>query len=352
MILKQRKNAFVQLGKILGQFRNDQPWPGFKAGLSEQEFNDFNDLIKRVKNENGWFTEDQLRFAVGAWSDALKSDKIDQWLAGYNFESDRDKSIAVIMAGNIPLVGFHDFLSVIIAGYRFQGKLSSDDRRLLPTIADMLIKIEPEMEDRILFKDRQLKDFDAVIATGSNNTSRYFESYFGQYPNIIRKNRTSVAVLDDSESEMELEELAEDIFRYFGLGCRNVSKLYVPQGYDLNKVINALYPYKEIINHNKYANNYDYIKAIYLMNQEPDLLENGFLIFKKDTSLHSPLGTIFYEEYMDESAVYDSLSDQTEQIQCVVSKKHIPFGKAQRPELWDYADNVNTLDFLAGLKGA
>ncbi len=253
------------------------------------------------------------------------------------------------MAGNIPLVGFHDFLSVLISGHKVLVKQSSNDKQLLPVIAGFLMNIAPEFENRIRFTEERLTDFDAVIATGSNNTAGYFEYYFKGKPNIIRKNRNSVAILTGKESKEELEALGEDVFRYFGLGCRNVSKLYVPKEYDFESFFKAMYPWHTLLNSAKYANNYDYNKAVYLMS-EFKLLENGFLILKEDESFGSPIATLFYEEYEDKKELQEKLEQNKENLQCVVgTKADVDFGQTQHPKLWDYADGVDTLKFLEKL---
>jgi hypothetical protein len=224
----------------------------------------------------------------------------------------------------------------------------------LPLIAKYLEYAEPEFKGRIHFTEERMTGFDAVIATGSNNTARYFDYYFGKYPSIIRRNRNSVAVLTDQETEEDLKKLGEDIFRYFGLGCRSVSKLFVPRGYDFDKFFNAIYQYKEVIYYDKYVNNYDYNKAVYLMSQY-QLLENGFLMLKEDQSYASPIATVFYEYYDDKDVLQRRLEADKELIQCVVGSsdqiKMVGFGETQNPQLWDYADDVDTLDFLQGLKG-
>jgi hypothetical protein len=253
------------------------------------------------------------------------------------------------MAGNIPLVGFHDFISVLISGNKILVKQSSNDQKLLPIIAEYLVQLEPGFASKIEFTPDRLINFDAVIATGSNNTARYFEYYFKDKPSIIRKNRNSVAVLTGNESESELKLLSEDIFRYFGLGCRNVSKLYVPKDYNFDPFFKAILPWADLMKHAKYANNYDYNKAVYLMS-EFKLLENGFLMLKGDNSFGSPIATLFYEVYEDLENLKKTLEANKENLQCIVSnnvlQSEIEFGQTQHPRLWDYADNVNTLDFL------
>ncbi|CDF79157.1 acyl-CoA reductase [Formosa agariphila KMM 3901] len=253
------------------------------------------------------------------------------------------------MAGNIPLVGFHDFISVLMSGHDVVVKQSSNDKHLLPYLAKYLEYVEPEFKSKINFVEGTLENFDAVIATGSDNTARYFEYYFKDKPSIIRKNRNSVAVLTGTETPEELEGLADDIFRYYGLGCRNVSKLYVPENYDFQGFFHAMYKWNHVINDHKYANNYDYNKAVYLMS-EFEMLENGFLMIKEDKSFSSPIATVFYEYYNDVNELKTELISKKSDIQCIVSKDFIDyeivFGNTQSPDLWDYADNVDTMGFL------
>ena len=253
------------------------------------------------------------------------------------------------MAGNIPLVGFHDLLCVLITGNKALVKLSSNDQKLIPLLIDFLIDIEPSLKDKVIFTKEKLDHYDAVIATGSNNTARYFEYYFGKKPNIIRKNRNSVAVLSGKESQEELTALGEDIFRYFGLGCRSVSKIYLPKEYNIDTFFKAMFPYNSIINHHKYANNYDYNKAVYLMS-EFKILDNGFLILKEEESFGSPIASLFYEYYEDVSTLKEKLKDNKENLQCIVSsgfvEDEISFGNTQKPMLNDYADGIDTIAFL------
>ena len=333
MQLNQRINAFVNLGKFL------------KEIASEKE----ESILQKVQAENGWFTQENINFALNSWSEALSKENLQQWVSKYKIEETNPKTIAIIMAGNIPLVGFHDFLSVLVTGNKVLVKLSSNDKTLLPFLAEYLVSIEPEFKKHIEFTEEKLENFDAVIATGSNNTTRYFDYYFGKYPNIIRKNRNSIAVLTTNETEEELKNLANDIFRYFGLGCRNVSKLYVPENYDFEPFFKAMYSWKEIIHNHKYINNYDYNKAVYLMDSFP-LLDNEFMLLKEDAGFSSPISVVFYEKYSDLEKLKKELENQTENIQCIVSTAGLPneisFGKAQSPALWDYADGVDTVDFL------
>jgi len=258
------------------------------------------------------------------------------------------------MAGNIPLVAFHDWFCVLLSGNKFKGKLSSDDNLLLPFLSKVLITIEPYFENQIEFTEGQLKNMDAVIATGNNNSARYFEYYFSKLPHIIRKNRNSVAVLDGTEKSDELGLLGKDIFQYFGLGCRNVSKLFVPEKYKFDMFFESIIEFKDIVMHNKYANNYEYNRTIYLMNSDKSLLDNNFLLLKADLSYSSPIGVLFYEFYSDINSLNAKLENEKEQIQCIVSKNNnvknaIGFGKAQCPSLNDYADGIDTMKFLISL---
>ncbi|HET8736463.1 MAG TPA: acyl-CoA reductase, partial [Pricia sp.] len=236
-----------------------------------------------------------------------------------------------------------------LTGNRALVKLSSNDNVLFYFIRDYLISIEPLFENRIVVSEGTLEDFDAVIATGSNNTARYFEHYFGKVPNIIRKNRNSVAVLTGNESSAQLEALGEDVFRYYGLGCRSVSKLFVPEGYNFETFFTSIYRYHPIIQQHKYVNNYDYNKAVYLMS-DFKILDNGFLILKEDDGYASPIASLFYEHYTSLKDLRERLERDEDRLQCVVGKgildSEIPFGETQNPSLSDYADGVDTVDFL------
>ncbi len=337
MQLNQRINAFVDLGKFLGKIESE---------------NEFESILRKAEAENGWFTQENIKFALKNWGDALSKENLQRWISKYKIEDIEPKTVAIIMAGNIPLVGFHDFLSVLISGNKVLAKLSSNDKTLLPFLSEYLISVEPEFKNYIEFTDGKLENFDAIIATGSNNTARYFEYYFGKYPNIIRKNRNSAAILTGNETEEELKNLADDIFTYFGLGCRNVSKLYIPENYDFEAFFKGMFSWKEIIHNHKYINNYDYNKAVYLMDSFP-LLDNEFMLLKEDTAFSSPISVVFYEKYNSLEDLSKELEEQSENIQCIVSKaginNEIPFGKAQNPELWDYADGIDTIEFLLKL---
>ena len=349
MDLQQRINAFLKLGKFIQQFSTEDFKTNEKVTGNDLFFDGFKHQIKLAHDHNGWFTIENICFSLNGWSKSLTQSSIKEWLTKYSFNDIMPKKVAIIMAGNIPLVGFHDFLSVLISGHDVVVRQSSNDKHLLPYLAKYLEHVEPEFKGKIIFTEEKLTNFDAVIATGSDNTSRYFEHYFKGKPSIIRKNRNSVAILTGEESEEEMKSLSEDIFRYYGLGCRNVSKLFVPQGYNFDAFFKGVYEWHPIINQHKYANNYDYNKAVYIMS-EFDLLENGFLMIKEDQSYSSPIATLFYEYYNDLDSLKQQLISNNNNIQCVVSKgitEHsVVFGQTQHPHLWDYADNVDTIAFL------
>ncbi|OWW25629.1 acyl-CoA reductase [Zobellia sp. OII3] len=334
--------AFVKLGHFLREFVTlETPNDEWSRKLDE--------AIVLSKHKNGWFTRENVIHALKSWGELLTDENLTAWLSAYDVKQNRPKTVALIMAGNIPLVGFHDFLSVLITGNKVLAKLSSNDNVLNIFIKDYLVSIEPSLKDSIEISDGRLEGFDAVIATGSNNTSRYFEHYFSKVPNIIRKNRNSVAVLTGNESTEQLNALGEDVFRYYGLGCRSVSKIFVPDTYDFDTLFKAVYPHHPIVEHVKYANNYDYNKAVYLMS-EFKILDNGFLILKEDKSYSSPIASLFYERYKDLSSLKEGLASDTDELQCIVGQGvvegEIPFGKTQQPSLTDYADNLDTVDFL------
>lgn len=348
MKLNERINAFIKLGDFLRGFSEQN-------NVDNDHYKRLSEIVLNDHQYNPWFTEENIYKAIKTIGNSLNESTINKWLSVYselNIEKE-PKRIGVITAGNLPLVGFHDFISVLITGNIFVGKLSSKDNRLLRIIADYLIDTNAEFKNLIFFEENQLTGFDAIIATGSNNSSRYFEYYFGKYPHIIRHNRNSIAVLTGSETEEQISLLADDIFQYFGLGCRNVSKLFIPEGYNFNLLFEHINHYQHLYQHNKYANNHDYNRSVYLMNQTPHL-DNGFVLLKEDIQMTSPIAVLYYEFYKNSERVNQYIDVNKDQIQCVVSesvqiKNAIPFGKAQQPELWDYADNVDTVKFLLNL---
>jgi hypothetical protein len=352
MLQIEIKNCFVELGQFLSQFSLNTNQKKIGVKNNEEYFDAFAELITLSQSHNGWFTPEQVYHSISSWTEALREENLNKWLANYDIKENSNKNIGIILAGNIPLVGFHDFLSVLITGNNVLVKTSSDDQYLIKFLAKYLISIDNRLQNKITFVEGKLEGFDAVIATGSNNTSRYFEYYFKNKPSIIRKNRNSVAILNGKETTEDLIALGEDIFRYFGLGCRNVSKLFVPKGYDFKVFFEAIYEYKDVIFYERYANNYDYNKAVFLMSLYK-LLDNEFLTLKEDKSYSSPISSVFYEYYDDIEEVKNRLENETEQIQCIVSnnliENSIVFGQTQKPMLWDYADNIDTIAFLLKL---
>ncbi|MDB5158693.1 MAG: acyl-CoA reductase [Mucilaginibacter sp.] len=326
--------------------------------LGEQLSNPDATLTELINNEhiyNAWFTPESVENATKAIGNMLNEADLTAWLTKYNIEKNSiSKKVGLILAGNIPLVGFHDVLCVLVTGNHALIKASVQDARLIKHVLEKLVTIDNRFATQFSFVER-LVDFDAVIATGSNNSSRYFEYYFGKVPNIIRKNRNSVAVITGNETKEQLYNLGHDVFDYFGLGCRNVSKLLIPIGYDLATFFEAIEPYKAIINHNKYNNNYGYNRSIFLVGSEQHL-DNNFLILKEDERLTSPLAVLFYSYYDDLKSAEGLINTQAENIQCVVStaplnvkSQVVDFGQSQHPQLWDYADGIDTMDFLTNL---
>lgn len=334
MTKQERIAAFAKLGEWL-------------ANLDEET----KSFVTQLHHKNAWYTTDNVIRQMRAIGNNLTQEKLNDWITLYPAHG-TSKTVGLVLAGNLPLVGFHDILCCLIMGFNVQIKASSDDAGLTEWVIKKLIEIEPIFSQKVNIVDK-LADFDLVIATGSNNSARYFEYYFGQKPNIIRKNRNSVAVLTGEEGEHQLAALGDDIFDYFGLGCRSVSKIYVPKGYPVANFFEAMEKFNSVRDHYKYNNNYDYNKSIYLINKDKHY-DNGFLLLKEDKNLSSPLAVVFYEEYTNIQELEQSLEQQQENIQCVVSQKILnisaplfELGKSQCPALDDYADGVNTLQFLA-----
>jgi hypothetical protein len=344
MNLEQRKRAFVKCGLFIKRHFNgnwDEKEKGLHEGLAK--------LIDGVFIYNGWFIKEFVEEALKNIASMLEEGSLNDFTKNIP-EPKQQKTVALIMAGNIPMVGFHDLMCVLLSGHKALLKLSSDDNVLMPFFIKLLEYYEPAISENIKFSEGKLADFDAVIATGSNNTATHFKHYFGKYPNIIRKNRTSVAVITGKETEEDLKNLGRDIFLYFGLGCRNVSKLLVPKGFVFDPVFEAVFDYKFAVDNKKYGNNYDYNRAIYLLNLDK-FLDNNFLMIKEDKGLFAPVSVLYYQEFSSEKEVDEYLSDNKENIQCVVGKGagKVPFGYSQQPVITEYADGVNTLDFLVNL---
>ncbi len=338
MTLQARIKAFADLGLYLNDPNN----------FSEIEL-----WADKASHQNNWFTIENTKKSLNAIADYyLNQDLLTQWIELYEIPDKPEtvKSIGVIMAGNIPAVGFHDMMAIVLSGHACVAKLSSQDSYLMTTLIEKLLEINPNLEIRIADK---MNEVDALIATGSDNSARYFEYYFRSKPHIIRKNRTSVAILNGNETEADFLNLGKDITDYYGLGCRNISKMYVPSTYDFTKYYDAIESLGDIFYHNKYKNNYDYNKSIFLVNMMPHF-DNGFMILAPSEALVSPISVIFYEEYKSEQDLNQIIEANKDKIQCIASKnswfeKSVNFGDAQKPKLWDYADGVDTMAFLLSL---
>lgn len=354
MTIEQRIKAFAELGKLLKMCSST-----YQNGLMEVEGNGsakrLFELVYSSKYHNPWFDENHVIKSYQGISHLLEYANLHQWCCTYpNIQLNTGKWVGVVMAGNIPAVGFHDFLSILISGFGIKIKLSSADNQLLPAMADFLAELDPWFKSKIEFVEGPFKEVDAIIATGSTNTARYFEYYFNKWPNIIRKNRNSIGILTGTESNEELAGIASDIMSYYGLGCRNISKLWVPNGYNWQALFDQLNAYSQLAMNHKYFNNYEYQKAIKLVNkvQHFDL---GFLLLTEDKALASPISVVHYQTYDSEQTVQDYLREHIEQIQCIVTKSDIyepsvrP-GNSQLPGLSDFADGIDTMHFLSVLK--
>lgn len=338
---QQRSEAFITLGKLLGRV------------ASADTATDWDDTIRQAGHRNGWFTEENVRLALRGLSRMLTAEKLENWLTAYpDLPDNQDvKTVGIIMAGNIPLVGFHDLMTVLITGNRAIVRTSSQDELLPRKLVDALVAIEPEFADRVDFSEGRMTGFTHIIATGSSNSSRYFDYYFSRYPSVIRGNRNSVAVVTGNESEEEFRALGKDIFRFFGLGCRNVSKVFIHKSVAMADLLGHLEGWSHIIGHNKYRNNYDYHKAILLV-EKLRHLDTGFLLALEESALACPVSVLHYETFDSIDEVRSKLLRHAESIQCVVASTEtgivhsVPFGRSQEPDPWDYADGVDTVAFL------
>ncbi|MFI5170773.1 MAG: acyl-CoA reductase [Chitinophagales bacterium] len=333
MNLKERINGFSELAKTLDDSN---------AELSE--------IIRKTEAQNPWFTEFHCRLMVKNFREKFfNPEKLHSWLKKYGELPEKNKTIGLVLAGNIPFVGMHDMLCVIMSGNRAMVKLSAKDDLFFPWVYQQLLKTDKAFENKITFVER-LEGFDAVIATGSNNSARYFEYYFGKYPNIIRKNRTSISILKGDETDEEIYALGKDVFYFYGLGCRNVSKIYFPEVFDREKLFRVWEDFRYVSENTKYHNNYDYNRAILLLNQTP-FLTNDFFMLQETDKLFSPISVLFCETYSSQNDLNTKISELGENIQCVVAKAddNTQFGSTQFPELNDYADNIDTMEFLKSL---
>ena len=332
MILQDRIGLLKRLGSYI--LSGDARWKEAREKASLQ---------------NGWFAPEFVALAIeNIAKKFLKEDELIRWSAHYKIQTlnSSPRKVGIVMAGNIPLVGFHDLLSVFISGHKAVIKPSSKDEVLIKELAEVLKTWEPQVSSLIEFSE-MLKDCDAYITTGSNNTSRYFEYYFGKYRHIIRRNKTSVAVLTGNETKIDLEGLAGDVYQFFGLGCRNVTKLYVPKGYDFGSLLEVFKKYDYLADHHKYKNNYDYNLTLHILNNK-FYMTNGSILLVEDSSIFSPISQLNYEYYASRDELLSSLYNNQD-IQGVIEKNHIPFGQAQSPGLFDYADKVDTMEFLQSL---
>lgn len=310
---------------------------------------DWQRATEKATAENAWFTPAFIALSVNNISRRfLTGQSLQELIDRYSIPSENlsPKKVGIVMAGNIPLVGFHDLLCTFLTGHHAVIKLSSKDSVLIRFVVERLIAWDAAAAPYFTFGE-MLKGCDAYIATGSNNTSTYFEFYFAKYPHIIRKNRTSVALLTGQESAKELEKLADDVYQFFGLGCRNVTKIFVPEGYHFEPLLEAFKKYNDLADHPKYKNNYDYNLAIHLLNKRY-FMSNQSLLLVEDASAFSRIGQLHYEYYKNAEAVRERLSGD-ETIQCIVGRGDVPFGEAQQPGICDFADGVDTVRFLLNL---
>lgn len=341
MKLENRLEILDSLGKELKELCNNDEHFGFPG-------------FETIYNSNPWFTEDFVKHSLNEWSNLLGIENLKIWISKYDISNKlSDKTLGIIMAGNIPLVGMHDFICAFVSGVKLKIKLSSKDNVLMKWVIERVSEKSAFNNDRISLCEDQIKDFDAIIATGSNNSNRYFDFYFSRVPNILRKSRNSVAVLSGDETTEELERLADDIFMYFGLGCRSISKLYVPQNYSFEKMVKATHKYEYLKNCFKYANNLDYQYALLSMNRIL-LINAGHLYLLENNDLHAPVAILNYEFYNNKSEVFEELTKKSESLQCIVTKFNniantISFGDSQKPKLDEYADNIDTMSFLTSL---
>lgn len=337
--ISNRVDAFGLLGEFL------------KTELAKDKLNT-SEFIRQVCQSalvrNGWFEPRESKTMLEYWSQQLTTEHLNEWIADYPFDESSSKTVGLVLAGNIPMVGFHDVLATIVSGNKALIKCSNSDDVLIPTLLKELTRISPAMGETFEIAERFIKNYDAILATGSNNSARYFNEYFSTVPNVIRSNRTGVAILDGSETEEELNGLMRDCLQYFGLGCRSVTKLYLPVGYDLNKIFSASLPFAYLMDNKKYMNNYTYHKALMMM-EKKNVLENELILMLEEPSLFSPVSVLYYQFYETIANLNDLIELNLDQIQCVIGHKNRPFGSGQAPELVDYADGANTLEFLSKL---
>jgi len=341
MQLEQRIEAISKLGLALSAMIEELESNQGESG------NKLPKIIKLANIKNQWFTPENTNQALKSLGKMLDRTNLNYWIGNYSMEKrdqSRPKNVGIIMAGNIPAVGFHDLLCVLITGNHAMIKLSSDDNVIIPFLLEVLTAIEPRFISQFTLVER-IKEPDAVIATGSNNSARYFDYYFGKYPNIIRKNRNSIAVLSGTETPEEMYALGHDIFDYFGLGCRSVSKLYLPENFNFNLFFEGIANHGDLMNHNKYMNNYDYHNALFLL-ENIKFLTNNFVIVRENEPLATPVSVLHYSYYKNLEDLEKLLTEKESEIQCKVGINGLPFGTTQQPALNDYADGIDTVEWL------
>jgi hypothetical protein len=347
MVRSEIINLLHEIGKVFYGLSQNLAYPQLRIAITEDEYADLEHAVVNLESFNPWFTEQNTRMALGGIATWLGWDVLSNWSNEYPF-TNKPRRVAIVMAGNIPLVGFHDFLCVLMSGHHAICKFSSQDAPLWHAVLKLMNTIDSRINEHFTISSGKLTGFDAVIATGSNNTSITFKHYFGKYPNIIRQSRTSVAVLEGDESDAELQALADDIFSYFGFGCRNVTQLLVPKTFDVQRLFANFMHYSSCINHHKYMNNFDYYRAICLLNKE-EFLENGFIIMRFNQLLHAPPAVLNCYRYDSLAEVDDFIDSRRDEIQVVVSRNGVPFGTSQTPKINDYADGVDVMRFLSEL---
>ncbi|MCX7728538.1 MAG: acyl-CoA reductase [Bacteroidia bacterium] len=333
--------SFIQLSEILKRY--------LRHDFNSEYTSYIQNSIQQAEINNPWFIEKFTRVMLSHISDLTSKESIEKYVSDWT-PAKKPKNILVIAAGNVPMVSFHDAMTVLLSGHRLMFKPSSKDTVLMEMILNILQKINPSLHNKIIILKStiSLNEINAVIATGTNNTALQIHQYFSKYPRIVRNNRTSLAIIHDTITNDELKKLADDIFLFFGLGCRNVSKIFIPHHFDIQKIFQSLYHYNFVMQHHKYMNNYDYYRSIYLLNKE-SFLENNFLILKESQQLHAPVANLFYEKYHTLSEVENYISQYQNDIQTIVSSQHTAFGKAQFPDINDFADGINTKEFLINL---
>ncbi len=348
MTIEQQLTAWSELGKILKAHADKEKWHSGISFISEEQYLSFETRIEKTFYKNGWFEDAEVRNSLDEISSWLQKDTLEKWLSNYSPINNKEKAVAIIMAGNIPMVGFHDLLCVLLSGFHAKVKLSSEDDILIPALIDYITFIAPFYRDRITFSDRKIGEYDAIIATGDHQSNQAFQTYFSSKPHLFRGHRTSIAIVTGSETKEELKLLGNDIFQYFGRGCRNITHLCVPVEYNFDIFFQEIISFSNVIQNKKYGNNYDYNKAIHLMNLEV-ILDNNFLLLKKTQDLHAPIGMLYYHEYKNTEEVQEYIKHNEHEIQCIIGHGFNPFGLAQKPKVDDYADNIDTMKWLASL---